>query len=78
MTRGRAKETTGDPLEDALCDHGRTGIVTNQPEGYDPNRPHAATNVCGRPRCRAVALAWVQRQTGEPGTYISDHDRKQP
>lgn len=70
------RETTGDPLEDALCNHGRTGIVTNQPDGYDRNRSHASTQVCGRPKCRAIALAWVRRQTGEPGVYISDADRK--
>jgi hypothetical protein len=67
MTRGRRnKEFEG------YCDHPRAGIVTNQPDGYDPNRNHAAASVCASPTCRARALAWVQQTAGEPGVYLSD------
>ncbi|AYN57679.1 hypothetical protein PBI_KEPLER_31 [Arthrobacter phage Kepler] len=54
----------------------RAGIVTNQPDGYDRNRSHAAIAVCGDPSCRARALGWVYRASGEHGTYVSDSDRR--
>ncbi|MFT4471379.1 hypothetical protein ACMX2H_15865 [Arthrobacter sulfonylureivorans] len=57
--------------------HERAGIVTNQPGGYDPGRAHAAVTTCGRPECRAASMAWVQKATGEPATYISDASRKE-
>jgi hypothetical protein len=56
--------------------HGRVGIVTNQPNGYDPNRNHAATIVCDRPACRRAAMAWVAAKTGETPVYVSDASRK--
>ena len=61
----------------ACTEHGPpAGIVTNQPEGHDPERVYAATRVCGDPSCRAEAMAWVWQQTGEHGTYVSDKKRK--
>ena len=54
----------------------RAGIVTNQPDGYDSSRSHAAIAVCGDPSCRARALGWVYRASGEHGTYVSDSTRK--
>jgi hypothetical protein len=59
-----------------ICNHDRAGIVTNQPDGYDHNRAHAAVSVCGGPSCRARALAWVWEKTSEQGVYISDNSRK--
>ena len=61
----------------ACTEHGpRAGIVTNQPDGYDKSRGHASTEVCGSPSCRADAIAWVWRKTGEHGVYVSDKKRK--
>lgn len=65
--------------DDDPCPHdskARAGIVTNQPDGYDRNRAHAAVSVCGDPSCRARALAWVWKMTKEQGHYISDSSRK--
>lgn len=61
---------------DDICNHDRAGIVTNQPDGYDHNRAHAAVSVCGDPSCRARGLAWVWEKTKEQGVYISDSSRK--
>ena len=67
-----------DGHDEPICDgHGpRAGIVTNQPDGYDKSRGHASTEVCGDPSCRADAIAWVWRKTGEHGVYVSDKKRK--
>lgn len=54
----------------------RAGIVTNQPNGYDPDQPHASIAVCGDTSCRARALGWVHRATGQPATYVSDSTRR--
>lgn len=74
MTRGRPK--ISGPLEpdDEICNHygARAGIVTNQPDGYDKNRPHASVAICGSPTCRARAMAWVHQKTHEQPTYVSD------
>lgn len=70
----RKSDADSDP-----CPHdhkARAGIVTNQPDGYDRNRAHAAVTVCGDPSCRARALAWVWEMTKEQGHYISDSTRK--
>lgn len=67
----------GDHFE---CPHGyeaRSGIVTNQPDDYDPSRAHASVVICGGPSCRAQALAWVRRVTGDQGYYVSDRARKE-
>jgi hypothetical protein len=61
---------------DDICNHERAGIVTNQPDGYDRKRAHAAVSVCGSPTCRARAFAWVWEVTKEQGHYISDSSRK--
>lgn len=80
MTRTKKQRTEAE--RDALfaeepCPHDdRAGIVTNQPNGYNPDQPHAAITVCGDPTCRARALGWVQRASGQPGTYVSDRDRR--
>jgi hypothetical protein len=71
MTGPRAPRRPA-PKDAGYCDHDRAGIVTNQPDGYDPNRNHAAASVCANPTCRARAMAWVQQTTGEPGVYLSD------
>ena len=68
-----SKKRTDDDFE---CNHDRAGIVTNQPDGYDHKRAHAAMSVCGDPSCRAQALAWVWKMTNEPGVYISDSSRR--
>jgi hypothetical protein len=52
--------------------HQRTGIVTNQPTGYDRDRPHASTTVCERPECQQKAHFWVQGITGETAVYVPD------
>lgn len=52
--------------------HKRTGIVTNQPDGYDRDRPHAATVVCARPECQEKAIRWVAGQTNETAVYVPD------
>ena len=62
--------------EETPCPHeARAGIVTNQPGAYDPHNAHAAVAVCPDPSCRARAMGWVYRITGEQGIYISDSDR---
>jgi hypothetical protein len=66
-------------MEEEPCPHpasSRAGIVTNQPGAYDPNRGVASIAVCGDPSCRARAMGWVYRASGEHGTYVSDSDRK--
>jgi len=55
--------------------HARTGIMTNQPGGYDRDRPHAATTVCHRTECQDKARFWVQGVTGETATYVPDDDQ---
>jgi len=52
--------------------HKRTGIMTNQPDGYDKNRPIAATDVCWREQCQRKARFWVQGVTGETAVYVPD------
>lgn len=57
------------------CRHKRRGIVTNQPSGYDLNRAHASTTVCGRDECVADAIRWVAGTTNETAVYVSDASR---
>jgi len=79
MTRMNSRKLDDLDDGDAVCPHenkSRAGIVTNQPEGYDKNRAHAAITVCGDPSCRARGMAWVWKRTGEHGTYVSDSSRK--
>jgi hypothetical protein len=57
------------------CKHIRTGIVTNQPGEYDPNRPHASVTCCNRGVCRDKAKRWVAGQTNETAYFIPDYDR---
>lgn len=52
--------------------HKRTGLVTNQPGGYDRDRPHASTVVCEREECQRKARFWVQGTTGEAAVYVPD------
>jgi len=66
-------------MDEEPCPHPakmRTGIVTNQPDGYDADQPHASMIVCGNPSCRAAALGWVYRATGQHGTYVPDGMRR--
>jgi hypothetical protein len=49
--------------------HKSVGVVTNQPDGYDAARPHAATLVCDRPGCQEKAKFWVQGITGEQAHF---------
>ena len=57
-------------MSNKKCNHkNQTGYVTNQPDGYDPNRSHASTTVCDREECRENATRWVEQETGESGVY---------
>jgi hypothetical protein len=58
------------------CNHARKGIVTNQPDGNDPDRPHAARTVCDRPECIAHAIKWVAGHTNETAVHITDAERR--
>jgi hypothetical protein len=63
--------------DETPCPHPtRAGIVTNQPNGYDPDRACASVTVCPDPSCRARAMGWVYKVSGEHGVYVSDSDRK--
>jgi hypothetical protein len=57
------------------CNHARKGIVTNQPDGYDRNRAHAARNCCDRPACIEAAKSWAAGITNETAYYVPDSDR---
>jgi hypothetical protein len=58
------------------CTHSRrAGIVTNQPDGYDPNRAHASRTVCGRQECIDAAKSYVAGFTNEHAVFIPDSDR---
>jgi hypothetical protein len=50
--------------------HAPTGRITNQPDGFDRDRPHASTSVCDREECQQKARFWVQGTTGEAGVYV--------
>ena len=63
---------SGGPCGVGDCENPRTGIVTNQPVWYDPDRPHYAVSVCGSSRCRQIALGDTLLATGEPGHLIPD------
>ncbi|URM86996.1 hypothetical protein SEA_RUCHI_28 [Arthrobacter phage Ruchi] len=78
QTKKQQRQAELDAIHDEEpCPHGqRAGIVTNQPDGYDHNRAHASVAVCGNPTCRARALGWVYRLTGEHGTYVSDSSKR--
>jgi len=56
--------------------HARTGIMTNQPDGHDQGRPHAATSVCARPECQRRAQQWVAATTNEPAVYVPDQEEE--
>lgn len=58
------------------CEPARAGIVTNQPDLYDYNRPLCSVAVCDDPTCRARSIAYVEKATGETALYISDSSRK--
>jgi hypothetical protein len=68
--------------DDDPCPHDyqhRAGIVTSHPGGIPPKgEAHASVVVCGDPTCRARGMAWVWKQTGTHGTYISDSTRRAP
>lgn len=49
--------------------HKPTGIMTNQPDGADRDRPLASTVVCDRDDCRKRAQQWVAAATNEPASY---------
>lgn len=55
-----------------LCPHKRTGRVTNQPWGFDEQRPFACQAVCSKPVCIRVAKVWVTAHTEEPAEYVPD------
>jgi len=52
--------------------HRRTGVVTNQPGGWDRDRPHASTIVCEREECQRSAKRWVAGETNETAVYVPD------
>jgi hypothetical protein len=54
--------------------HARIGIITNQTDGFDPSRPHAATNVCGRDDCQRRAREWVAATTNETAVFVASAD----
>jgi hypothetical protein len=53
----------------------RTGIVTNQPDGFDLHRAHMSQSFCERPECLKRALREVREFTGEEPTILFDSDR---
>lgn len=55
------------------CGHVRTGRVTNQPDGYDPTRPHASMAVCDREKCIAYAIKEIAGETNETASYVADN-----
>ena len=57
-----------------ICQHKRTGRVTNQPWGYDPQRAFAIQQVCDRPVCIRVAMVWVSAWTGEEAEYVDERE----
>jgi hypothetical protein len=59
------------------CRHNRRGIVTNQPDGYDASRPHAARSVCDRTECIEAAKSWVAARTNETAVHVRDSQRRQ-
>ena len=62
-------------VPDPTCKHARKGVVTNQPDEYDQERPHASTAVCDREECIEDAKAWVWAITREAATHLRDSDR---
>lgn len=58
-----------------VCRHVRKGIVTNQTGPYDPNLPHAASQVCDRPECIVAVGRWVSGATGMVAYYRADADK---
>lgn len=57
------------------ANHNRTGIVTNQPDGYDSTRSHCSVTICDRPECLAKAIKYVAGNTNETAVYSSDESR---
>jgi hypothetical protein len=57
------------------CRHKRSGIVTNQPNGYDPTLPHASTTTCDRDGCIQKAIRWVAGETNMTAYLKRDADR---
>jgi hypothetical protein len=56
----------------SACRHARKGYVTNQPEGYDAQRAHAARTVCDREECIRAAMRWVAAETNETAHLVVD------
>lgn len=54
------------------CNHKRVGIVTNQPNGYDPDLPHAAESVCERAGCIEGAIRRVAGRTNMTAYFRED------
>lgn len=53
----------------AKCRHKPKGMVTNQPNDYDPDRPHASIYTCDRPACLEASQQWVAAQTNETASF---------
>lgn len=52
------------------CSHvHKAGYVTNQPGGYDKDKPLASRTVCAKPSCIDQASAWVEKLTKMPAHF---------
>lgn len=61
-----------DAIPEPLCrkkNHKPAGTVSNQPDGYDPERAHASTVICARVECQDDAREWVLAHTREKGVF---------
>lgn len=59
-------------MDDKLCPHPRTGIVTSG-SWTVASGSHAATDTCDQPGCIAAAVAWVNRFTqSDRAHYVPD------
>lgn len=58
-----------------MCNHKRVGIVTNQPNGYDPGLPHASESVCARAACIEGAIRRVAGRTNMTAYFREDMPR---
>lgn len=58
-----------------MCRHKRKGIVTNQPNGIEWAKPHAARDTCDRPDCIVATGRWVSGITGMTAYYRADANK---
>lgn len=73
-----ADDIQGTPDDDTRCDHDEHShqVVNESQTGpYDKDKPSAMTRVCHRRPCILDAMAWVERNSGEPAAWAGPDNK---